>query len=227
MKRRNIFGIRRSIVVDGQERTAFVASTDASDRLEDIVDQASWKLDNYRRNPVVLTDHDYSAAAVVGRGAVSVVEGVGLVLDVEKWSGKQTAEDVRADVEAGVINAVSVGFCPGRSVPRKALDPAHPYFKPDGCGYVFYDCELLEVSIVAVPANPEAVAVRANSAAEQTNALIDTLIKATAAYGARERIMLDTSTKERETLAGGAAALSDLFAPVKPAALSDLFFPKD
>jgi len=151
--------IRREVEIGGVAKQVFVASTDIVDRCDDIVDQTTWKLDNYRMNPVVLVDHEYEACSVVGAGAVSVVPGLGLVLEVTKWSRKLEAQDVMNDVEDGIINAVSVGFSPGRIVMRRDLPDGDPR-KSDGYGCVYFDCELLEVSIVAVPANPEAIAVR-------------------------------------------------------------------
>jgi len=150
---------RATLQINGVERQLFVASTDIVDRCDDIVDQATWKLDNYNANPVVLVDHEYEARCVVGRGEVRVVDGVGLVLDVVKWSRKGHAQDVMNDVEDGILSAVSVGFRPGRMAMRRDL-PDGDARKADGYGAVYYDCELLEVSIVAVPANPEALAVK-------------------------------------------------------------------
>ena len=157
--------IRREVEIGGVVKQMFVASTDIVDRCDDIVDQATWKLDNYNNNPVVLVDHEYEAGCVVGRGAVTVVDGVGLVLDVVKWSRKPEAVNVMNDVEDGILSAVSVGFAPGRMVMRRDLPDGDPR-KSDGYGCVYYDCELLEVSIVAVPANPQALAVRAAKSAE-------------------------------------------------------------
>lgn len=158
---------RRAVEIDGVERQLFVASTDIVDRCDDIVDQATWKLGNYSANPIVLVDHEYEAGCVVGRGEVRVVEGVGLVLDVVKWSRKAHAQDVMNDVEDGIISAVSVGFSPGRVIARRDLPDGDPR-KSDGYGCVYFDCDLLEVSIVAVPANPEALAVRAKALATVT-----------------------------------------------------------
>ena len=158
---RTVLAVRKSLTLDGVERQVFVASTASSDRMDDVIDQASWKLDNYRMNPVVLTDHDYRAGNVVGRGEVTIVEGVGLVLDVVKWSSKEYAQAVKLDVEEGIINAVSVGLRPGRRVARRSLPSTDPLYLAEGYGEVYYDCDLLEISIVAVPANAEAVAVRA------------------------------------------------------------------
>lgn len=175
---RTVIAVRKSLTLDGVERQVFVASTASSDRMDDVIDQASWKLDNYRMNPVVLTDHDYRAGNVVGRGEVTIVEGVGLVLDVVKWSSKEYAQAVKLDVEEGIINAVSVGLRPGRRVARRSLPSTDPLYLAEGYGEVYYDCDLLEISIVAVPANAEAVAVRAAqkaSADEISDALLDKL----------------------------------------------------
>ena len=187
---RTVLAVRKSLTLDGVERQVFVASTASSDRMDDVIDQASWKLDNYRMNPVVLTDHDYRAGNVVGRGEVTIVEGVGLVLDVVKWSSKEYAQAVKLDVEEGIINAVSVGLRPGRRVARRSLPSTDPLYLAEGYGEVYYDCDLLEISIVAVPASAEAVAVRAAqkaSAEEIADALLDKL----AQDPARRAIMRD------------------------------------
>ena len=65
-------------------------------------------------------------------------------------------------MEAGILSAVSVGFRPGRAVARRTYQADDPMFA-DGNGYVYFDCELLEVSIVAIPANPNAVAIRSGA----------------------------------------------------------------
>lgn len=187
---RTVLAIRRSLTINGVERQVFVASTAASDRMDDVIDQASWKLDNYRANPVVLTDHDYRAGNVVGRGEVSVVEGVGLVLDVVKWSSKPYAQAVKVDVEEGIINAVSVGLRPGRRVARRSLPSTDPLYMADGYGEVYYDCDLLEISIVAVPANPEAVAVRAAQRASADD-IADAVLDKLAHDPARRGMLLD------------------------------------
>jgi len=210
---------RRSVEVDGVARQLFVASTAASDRMSDVVDQATWRLDNYRANPVVLTDHEYTAANVVGRGEVAVVPGVGLTLDVVKWSAKPYAQEIKQDVEDGVINAVSVGFRPGRRVSRSQLAKDDPAYMAEGYGEVYYDCELLEISIVAVPANPEAVAVRAASklsAAEIADMVIDKLAQEPALRGMFADILAERSAPADD--------LSKLFQPAaSPVGLSHLF----
>ena len=58
----------------------------------------------------------------------------------------------------GFLNAVAVGFNPGEAIDRRSFaddDPRH-----NDRGYVFRGNELLEISVVPIPANPEALALR-------------------------------------------------------------------
>ena len=146
-----------------KKTVVFIASTDAVDRYNDIVDQ-TWKLDGYNSNPVVQVDHDYSTAATVARGRAFLSDdGSGkaaLHLEIMQWGTSPRAQQTRADVEAGILSAVSVGFRPGRSVARNTLQPEDPRYSPDSYCYIHHDNELLEVSVVAIPANPEALAQR-------------------------------------------------------------------
>lgn len=146
-----------------KSKVVFIASTDAVDRYNDIVEQ-TWKLENFNGNPVVQVDHDYSTAATVARGRAYLADdGTGkaaLHLEIEQWGSSPRAQQTRADVEAGILSAVSVGFRPGSSVARNTFEPTDPRYSPDNYCYVHRENELLEVSIVAIPANPEALAQR-------------------------------------------------------------------
>lgn len=202
LTRGNSRAIRKAVTLDGVERQLFVASTDIVDRCDDIVDQGTWKLDNYNANPIVLVDHEYEAGCVVGRGSVQVVEGVGLVLDVVKWSRKAHAQDVMNDVEDGIISAVSVGFAPGRVVMRRDLPEGDPR-KSEGWGAVYFDCELLEVSLVAVPANPEALAVRsARSLKPDAEAVAGAVLDLLSADPSKRAMLRDLLTEAEPTGTG-------------------------
>lgn len=140
----------------------FIASTTASDRYGDIVDQATWKLENYRMNPVIQVDHSYCAEDTVGRGdTVQVVENE-LIVDII-WGTDQESQLIAQKVMEGLLNAVSVGFRPGRITRRSEMPADSPYFASKDVnpyGVIYYDCELLEISVVAIPANPDALAQR-------------------------------------------------------------------
>lgn len=134
---------------------SYTASTAAVDRYGDVISQKGWSLDSYRENPVVLWQHR-SDLAPIGRGTVKI-HNDSLLIDVEFDTDPQSAEIARK-AEAGFINAVSVGFNPLQSVARSDLPTDH--FAYGEKGFFFESSELLEVSMVSIPANGDAVAAR-------------------------------------------------------------------
>ena len=147
-------------IVKRQEQTAeaepskvsFVASTATPDRYGDIVNQSGWSLDAYRRNPIVLLNHD-SSQLPIARGKVEVKNDQ-LVIDVEFDMDDPRAAEVARKTQKGFMNAVSVGFQPLQSALRAELPKDSPYYGKNG--QFFKSAELLEVSIVTIPANGEA-----------------------------------------------------------------------
>lgn len=138
---------------------SFVASTENSDRYGDVIDQKGWQLEAYNRNPVVLLNHN-SNSLPIGKGKVEVREGE-LVIDVEFDPNDELAQRVENKVKNGYINAVSVGFNPVESVRRSELPKEHKAFGKRGM--FFQKSELLEVSIVTIPANSDATAKQFNA----------------------------------------------------------------
>ena len=133
-------------------KITFVASTANPDRYGDVVDQKGWDLKAYERNPVVLLNHNPNQLPI-GKGRAYVKNGQ-LMLDVEFDKNDEMAQRVEQKVKGGFINAVSVGFQPSESISRSKLPSDHPYHGKSG--YYFQKSELLEVSIVTIPANNEA-----------------------------------------------------------------------
>ena len=133
----------------GARRFRAVASTGAVDRAGDIVEPAGWRLENFKRNPVVLLSHD-SADMPVARASRVAVEGRALMLDAEFPAAgvSPRSDQAWALIEAGLLGAVSVGFVPLKAEPRR-----------DGPGWRYVEQELIEVSLVSTPANPEALIV--------------------------------------------------------------------
>ncbi len=121
-----------------------IASTNAVDRHGEIVDNNGWDFKAFKKNPVILWAHDHTEPAI-GVAKKVFVDGVGkkakLMLDVALHDLTPKAAAIKALVEAGIINSLSVGFKPIES--------------PDGV--TFTKNELLEVSMVNVPANGEAM----------------------------------------------------------------------
>ena len=134
------------------ETVSFVASTASPDRYSDIIDQRGWDTRNFEKNPVVLLNHD-SSELPIGKGNVSIKNGQ-LVIDVEFDDQDPKAQEVKRKAQNGFMNAVSVGFRPLESKARYELPKDNKYYGTKGT--YFSKAELLEVSIVTIPANGEA-----------------------------------------------------------------------
>ncbi len=129
----------------------FVLSDATVDRYGDIVDPSGWVLANFRKNPIALFGH--SGGFPIGTWSNIRVEGEKLVgrLNLAAKGTSARLDEIISLVEQGILRAVSVGFRPLKSEPIDAEKPwgAQRYTKQ----------ELLETSLVSVPANPAALAV--------------------------------------------------------------------
>jgi HK97 family phage prohead protease len=135
-----------------------VTSTSATDRRGDEIVQSGWQLANYRKNPVVCWAHDYESLPVAKATSVAVEAGRLMVESQFPDLGvSMFADRCAALVETGLLGAVSVGF--------KPLRWEH---MPDGRNTRFLEQELLEISIVPVPVNPEAL-IEARAAAKRAS----------------------------------------------------------
>jgi HK97 family phage prohead protease len=134
---------------EGARVYTFRASTASVDRQNEIVDQMGWDLASYRENPVVLDSHKYeSIEDVIGRCVrVEIVNG-SLEADII-FADTERGETAEELVNTGFVKAVSVGF---RSIERRPGSQQQPL--------IHTKAELLEISLVAVPANREAVRLR-------------------------------------------------------------------
>lgn len=152
----------------GRITTDFVASTASVDRMGDVVDQGTWRLAAWRKNPVILYEH---APPVVGRGSAKINRGEGRLEIGVTWDvGDHNPIGTLAGMQHlnGFRSAGSVGFIPGKAISRADLpddDPRRtgkdvPRWR---AGHVFSHNELLEFSSVAVPANAEAVHLSAHA----------------------------------------------------------------
>ncbi|MEZ0060898.1 HK97 family phage prohead protease [Bradyrhizobium elkanii] len=139
--------------VDGEARVAtFVFSDNSVDRYGDTIDARGWVLDKFVANPVALFGHDSNSVEnVIGKARNVRVDGQRLVGEIEfmEASVNPNAEAVYQMVKGGYLNAVSVGFAPIDWAPTK--DKSRPG------GVDFKKQELLEISIVPIPANPAAL----------------------------------------------------------------------
>lgn len=167
-KRVDIQVAQKAITIDEDKKTAtFVMSSASIDRHGDIVDQASWILDHFEKNPAFFWGHR-SNEFPLGKWV-----DIQLQADPDNPEEKRligTAEfavDVAPEIERawkhvvrGDLNMVSVGFIPHRVEYDEKKEVL-----------VLYDCELMECSLVGIGSNRDAL-IKNDEAIRQT--LIDT-----------------------------------------------------
>ncbi len=137
-------------VLDDSRSVDFTISTASVDRYGDTVSVDGWKLSNFRKNGVVLWMHD-NTMLPVGKALDTRIEGGKLKSRVEFTPpGMARFNDTVFDmIKGGFLSATSVGFIP---LKYAFVDDPERRF-----GIDFQEQELLEFSIVTVPANPEAL----------------------------------------------------------------------
>jgi HK97 family phage prohead protease/HK97 family phage major capsid protein len=133
--------------VDGA--LSYVLSDATVDRYGDIIEPDGWELTWFKQNPIALFNHN--ANAPIGTWRNIRVDAGKLMAELEPVAPgtTQLADDVRRLIEANVLRATSVGF---QSIENVPIDPKNPW---NGTRYLKQ--ELLETSIVSVPANPAAL----------------------------------------------------------------------
>lgn len=158
-------------VDDGQTAgpIRFTASTEGVKRDGKDLSAASWLLDPYLRNPVVLWTHDYMGRTLPIGKTVSLsvdADGGKLSADVLFDSEDEFARQVESKYRRGFLNAVSVGWDE----------------RKDGN-------ELLDISAVPVPGDPDALMER------QKRALTEFGVELIDAFGEWEEV--DGESQER------------------------------
>lgn len=128
---------------DGNIRIRGMASTSDIDRAGDVVLTEAWGkggLENFKRNPIILFNHDYDEP--IGKATeINVLDkGLEIVVEISKAAGKAYGL-----VKDGVLSTFSIGFR------IKDAD----YIQETG-GLLIKDVELYEVSVVSVPCNQAA-----------------------------------------------------------------------
>lgn len=140
-------------VEDGQFE--FVASDETVDRYGDVVRVAGWELANYKRNPIVLFQHQNSTPVGVST-KVWIDNAAKALMCRIKLAAEGTSpfiDTLRKLMQQKIIKAVSVGFAPTKE-PGYIRDQKTERVT----GMEFLAQELLEISLVTVPANPSALA---------------------------------------------------------------------
>jgi HK97 family phage prohead protease/HK97 family phage major capsid protein len=134
------------------EGTSFVLSDETVDRMGEVITATGWNLDNFKRNPIALFNH--RSDLPIGRWHDLAIKDGKLKGRLELAPAKTSPriDEIRKLVEAGILRAVSVGF---QSTKKEPIDEkADNFFGP----FRYLKQELVECSLVSVPANPNALA---------------------------------------------------------------------
>ena len=130
---------------------SYVLSDATVDRYGDTIDPQGWRLDWFRQNPIALFNHN--ANAPIGTWRNIRVDDERLVADLvpAERGTSQRVDEILSLIEQDILRATSVGF---RAIAQEPIDAKHPMR-----GTRYTEQELLETSIVSVPANPAALAI--------------------------------------------------------------------
>ena len=141
-----------------------IASTPAVDRDRDRVLPMGANLSNFAKNPVLIFGHNYSEPwAVIGRATETTVGADGIRFKPELRQAANEADPmnvIRLLWDDGLLKAASIGF--------KPLEWKDNEFG----GRDFTKWEMLEISLVPIPANQEALRLAAK-AIKAPEAVID------------------------------------------------------
>lgn len=132
----------------GDNEIEMIGTTEAVDRDNEVISLDGWDLKNYKKNPVVLEAHNYWEPAI-GRAKVSIKDKQ-MVFRIEfPPEGVYPRADLFKKLyKLGFMKASSVGFIPSEYKLGNGVDePRRTFLKQ----------ELTEISLVTVPANPEAL----------------------------------------------------------------------
>lgn len=130
--------------VTGELRIVGYANTTAKDRVGDVVAMEAWTkggLNSYKQNPIILAYHNHSRPIGVAESLSVDERGLKITARIST-----AAEEIYQLIKEGVLKAFSIGF----QVKDADYDSTTDIF-------VIKDLELLEVSVVSVPANQDSL----------------------------------------------------------------------
>jgi HK97 family phage prohead protease len=138
-----LFTTQAKSINDETKTIRFKISDDQTDRMGEIVDQASWDFKHYMNNPLVLWGHNPDEPEnVLGRTLSVETEGGATFAEMQFDDDiNPKAALVWKQLLRGTLRTVSVGF-----------------ISKDSDGNILKNNELLEISVVPIPANPRAIA---------------------------------------------------------------------
>lgn len=166
----------------------FIGTKEVVDRDGDIVFVDGIELENYKMNPIVLFGHDYNTP--IGKTVKfykKVIDGVkALLFDIE-FASTQDAKNIKTLVDEGVLNTTSINFIP------KEWEEVR---ENDRWGYDIKKSELLEISVVSVPANQSALLQKAFDLMTKTEEVIEDVSHE---QEVQEEVLEETTVEEKDS----------------------------
>ncbi len=137
---------------------SFELSNELPDRYDTIIPFEMWNFDNYNENPILAYNH-YTGTDnpdnIIGSGRIEIDEKNKKIYGFPQFEPAEInkkAAKIEKKVNHGTLRAVSVGFIP--------IEAGHWGVESDDENpniYYFGQVELVEFSIVDIPANPQAL----------------------------------------------------------------------
>lgn len=186
--------------VDPEKRLLTITgTTEGKDRDGDIIKLKGWDLNNYKKNPVFLWGHDYRSVPL--GSAVKVVKKykpsrIDFTIKFPTEGLNPFADMILALYNEKIINASSVGFLPTKW--ERLEDKDDTGSGAVAMGRKFIKQELLELSGVPVPSNPEALQLSIKSFAEDKDFTPFFMLKDLYVPEALDDIMEELSCKSIE-----------------------------
>lgn len=148
MEFKNIIGYSKSSSSEVDEGIDFVMSNPTTDRVGEIILPTAWKIENFKKNPICLYQHNMSDPIGIWNDVRIEDDQLCGTLQLAEKGTSPDIDCIRELVRQGILKAVSVGFAVNDYEINKLTGQA-----------IFTDVELMECSLVSVPANPSALAI--------------------------------------------------------------------
>lgn len=145
--------------LEDKRQIRVIAASGKADRTGDIVNVEGIELGNFKKNPIILWGHDHYGLPVAKAVEAGVVDGkLQMVLEFATKEIYEFADTVYKLVKGGFLKGVSIG--------ARVLDAEWMFDDDDNIiGRKFNKLELLELSIVAIPADSKALITAVKSGA--------------------------------------------------------------
>lgn len=136
----------------------FILSDETPDRMGEIIEADGWVLDDFKKNPIALFNHNSNWP--IGTWENIRVSGKTLraQLVLAEMGTSARIDEIIKLVTAGIVKATSVGF---RPLQAEKMDEKDDGWFP---AMRYIEQELVECSVVSVPANPNALSVARTAA---------------------------------------------------------------